>query len=250
MLARVLSALFWTTAVIIGLFFFPIALLTRALTAPFDPQLRVLHQLTCFWASTYSWMNPAWRLRIEGREKVRPRVAYVMVSNHQSVLDILILFRLFVHFKWVSKIEIFRSPLVGWNMRLNRYIKLRRGNEESIAEMMEDCERTLKAGSSLMMFPEGTRSIDGKLKSFKHGAFTLAQRVGAPILPIVVQGTVNALPKRSLLLRGAQKFRIRILDEIPYATFADKPVETLIKEVREIMSEALEESPAPRTKSA
>ena len=68
-----------------------------------------------------------------------------MVANHLSLLDILVLFRLFRHFKWVSKIENFRIPCIGWNMSLNRYIKLRRGDRESIVQMMEACEKTLRA---------------------------------------------------------------------------------------------------------
>ena len=95
----------------------------------------------------------------------RRDVAYVMVANHQSLLDILVLFRLFVHFKWVSKIENFRVPCIGWNMSLNRYIKLRRGDRESVEQMMAACERTLAEGNSIMMFPEGTRSPDGRLQA-------------------------------------------------------------------------------------
>ncbi|WP_410954980.1 hypothetical protein, partial [Pseudomonas aeruginosa] len=69
---------------------FPVALLIALLTAPFDPRRRVLHQFTCFWASLYTWLNPAWRVRVVGREHVRPDVAYVMIANHLSFLDILV----------------------------------------------------------------------------------------------------------------------------------------------------------------
>jgi 1-acyl-sn-glycerol-3-phosphate acyltransferase len=90
------------------------------------------------------------------------------------LLDILVLFRIYKHFKWVSKIENFRLPCIGWNMRLNRYIPLRRGDRESVRQMMDACETTLRAGSSIMMFPEGTRSKNGVLQPFKTGAFELA----------------------------------------------------------------------------
>ena len=118
---------------------FPIAALVWAVTAPFDRRLVALHRFTCFWASLYTWLNPAWPVQVIGREKIRPDVAYVMVANHQSLLDILVLFRLFRHFKWVSKIENFRIPFIGWNMSLNRYIKLRRGDRASVASMMSAC---------------------------------------------------------------------------------------------------------------
>ena len=120
------------------------------MTVLFDRRLVLLHRFTCFWASLYTWLNPAWRVRIEGREKIRPRTAYVMVANHQSLLDILVLFRLFTHFKWVSKIENFRVPCVGWNMSLNRYIKLRRGDR---AERRRDDARLRRRRS-----PRATRS--------------------------------------------------------------------------------------------
>lgn len=232
MIARLGSTVFWLFIIASSILLFPIALIIWAATVAFDPQLRWLHRFTCFWASIYTWLNPVWRVRIEGREKIRPRTAYVMVVNHQSLLDILVLFRLFVHFKWVSKIENFRVPCVGWNMSLNGYVKLRRGDKQSIDEMMTACERTLAAGNSVMMFPEGTRSVDGRLRAFKHGAFTLAKRVGAPLLPIVVHGTSDALPKRGFVLRGRHAINVRVLDEIPYASFADKPVDKLMDEVR------------------
>jgi 1-acyl-sn-glycerol-3-phosphate acyltransferase len=229
---RVLSVAFWLFMVLSSALLFPIAIAIWALTAPFDRRLVVLHRFTCFWASLYTWLNPAWRVRVEGREKVDPRAAYVMVANHQSFVDILVLFRLFVHFKWVSKIEMFRIPAIGWNMRLNRYIPLRRGQRDSIAEMMVACEKTLGEGNSVMMFPEGTRSADGRLKDFKHGAFTLALNSQVPILPIVVEGTARALPKHGFVLRGPHAIRIRILDPIPYASFAGTAVEALTQEIR------------------
>ena len=228
----VLSLVFWLFVATTSLLLFPVALLLWAVTAPFDRRRVLLHQFTCFWASLYSWLNPAWRVQIEGREKIRPGVAYVMVANHQSLLDILVLFRLFAHFKWVSKIEIFRIPCVGWNMRLNRYIALRRGDRGSIVRMMQQCARTLAEGSSVMMFPEGTRSASGSLQKFKPGAFALALESGVPLLPIVVEGTAHALPKRGIVLRGRHAIRIRVLDEIPYAAFAGKTVEALTDEVR------------------
>jgi 1-acyl-sn-glycerol-3-phosphate acyltransferase len=168
---------------------------------------------TCFWGSLYTWLNPAWPLRIDGREKIRPDETYVMVANHQSLLDILVLFRIFAHFKWVSKIENFRIPLIGWNMSLNRYIKLKRGDRASVIRMMQECRETLAGGNSIMMFPEGTRSPDGRLRAFKTGAFELAKAAGKPILPILVEGTANALPKRGFVLQGRHQIRITILDE-------------------------------------
>jgi 1-acyl-sn-glycerol-3-phosphate acyltransferase len=244
LLRRLLSTVFWTFIVVSSLLLFPVALLVWLVTAPFDRRLRAQHQFTCFWASLYTWLNPAWRVRVEGVEHVRPGVTYVMIANHQSLLDILVLFRLFVHFKWVAKAELFRIACIGWNMSLNRYIRLRRGDAGSIKRMMDDAERTLAEGSSLMIFPEGTRSPDGHLKAFKHGAFTLALRGRVPLLPIVVEGTANALPKRGFVLQGRHAIRVRVLPEIPYATFADESVETLTAQVQTLFRRELGEPEA------
>src|SRR5438132_6330612 len=234
MLARAGSLLFWSFITVSSLLLFPVAVIIWATTALVDRRRAVLHRFTCFWASLYTWLNPTWRVHVEGREKIRPGVPYVMVANHQSFLDILVLFRLFVHYKWVSKIEMFRIPCIGWNMALNGYIKLRRGDSRSGAEMMRACERTLAEGSPIMMFPEGTRSPDGRLKAFKPGAFVLAQRARVPLLPIVVEGTARALPKHGFVLRGRHAIRIRVLDEIAFASFAEKPIDRLVEEVRDV----------------
>ena len=245
LLRRLGSTVFWAFLFISSILLFPVAVLIWATTVLFDKRLVLLHRFTCFWASLYSWFNPVWRVRVEGREKIDPNTAYVMVANHQSLLDILVLFRLFTHFKWVSKIENFYVPCIGWNMSLNRYIKLRRGDKESVDQMMAASERALREGNPIMMFPEGTRSADGRLKAFKHGAFTLAKRVGAPILPIVVEGTAAALPKRGFVLQGRHAIRIRVLDAIPYARVASLSVEAMTEHVRAIIAAELGE-PAAR----
>jgi len=247
MLRRLFSGLFWAFLTVSSIVLFPFALLIWAVTAPFDPRLRLLHRFTCFWASLYSWLNPAWPVHIEGREKIQSGVTYVMVANHQSLLDILVLFRIFAHFKWVSKIENFRVPFIGWNMSLNRYIKLKRGDRASVIRMMQDCRKALAGGNSIMMFPEGTRSPDGRLRAFKTGAFELAKDAGVPILPILVEGTANALPKRGFVLQGRHRIRITILDAIPPGKFANESVEELTSRMREFFASQLEPARKPQS---
>jgi len=224
---------------------FPVALLCWALTAPFDRRKVILHRLTCFWGSLYTWLNPAWPVQIVGREKIDPGETYVMVANHQSLLDILVLFRLFSHFKWVSKVENFRIPLIGWNMRLNDYIQLKRGDRSSSAAMLRCCRENLAAGNSIMMFPEGTRSPTGKLRGFKSGAFLLAKDAKRPLLPIVVHGTASALPKRGVVLQGRHRITIEVLDPIPYAAFAEEDAEKLLLRVRALIADHLKSAPIP-----
>lgn len=233
-MARVaLSALFWAFLTTSSVALFPVALAVFAVTAPFDPRRRALHLFTCFWASLYTWLNPAWPLRIEGRERIRRDEAYVMVCNHLSLLDILVLFRLFVHFKWVSKLENFRVPFIGWNMRLNGYVPLRRGDRASVVEMLRACDRLLAEGSSVMMFPEGTRSPSGKMRAFKTGAFELALRNRRPLLPILIEGTADALPKRGFVLRGRHPLSLTVLEPWPYERFAGLDPEALADAMRQ-----------------
>jgi 1-acyl-sn-glycerol-3-phosphate acyltransferase len=243
------SLLFWAFLALSSIALFPVALLIYAVTAPFDRRLRALHLFTCFWASLYTWLNPAWPVRIEGREKIARDEAYVMVANHLSLLDILVLFRLFTHYKWVSKDENFRVPFIGWNMSMNRYVRLRRGDRASVVTMLKACRETLAQGSSIMMFPEGTRSPDGRMRSFKTGAFELALECKRPILPIVLRGTSDALPKRGFVLQGRHPIRVTVLDPMPYEGFAGQTAEELAQRVRERIAKELGE-PAARSRAS
>jgi 1-acyl-sn-glycerol-3-phosphate acyltransferase len=230
MMRRIISVLFLAFIGISSVFFFLVALLIWGCTVLFDRRLVVLHMFSSFWGAIYLWTMPAWTVSVKGREKIDPGKTYIVVSNHQSQLDILVAFSLFFPFKWVSKAEVFKLPLIGWNMTLNRYIKLRRGDNRSIKQMMIDCERTILNGSSIYFFPEGTRSKTGIVRPFKTGAFNLARKMKMPILPIVINGSKNALPKHTMNFTGRHHIRIEVLDAIPYESVAQlSPEETALK---------------------
>lgn len=240
---KLFSFLFWGFVTITSILFFFIAAAIWVLSLLFDRKRKwLLHQFTSFWASLYSWLNPLWILQIFGRENINPKKTYVYVSNHQSLLDILILFRLFSHFKWVSKIENFKIPFIGWNMRFNDYIELDRGKVKSNAKMMKDCAKTIANGNSIMIFPEGTRSLDGIMRAFKLGAFEIAKETKSPVLPIVVKGTAHALPKGGIELQGKHHMSITVLPEIPYSDFAELSSEELCEKVRNKIQEELDRS--------
>ena len=237
------SLLFWGFMLLTSVLFYPVALIIRGVTFPFDRRLAALHLFSCFWASLYTWCNPLWRVRIEGRERIDRRRTYVMVSNHQSLVDILVLFRLFTHFKWVSKAENFRIPFVGWNMTLNRYIRIERGSARGNLSMMRSAGAALGEGSSVMIFPEGTRSLTGTPGAFKPGAFELAIRSGSSVLPIVIEGTSAALPKRGFVLRGKHAIRVRILPPVSPSRAPD--AESLAHLVREMIAGEIAGSSLP-----
>ena len=219
---------------------FIISFMIWLVTVPFDKRLVLLHAFSCFWASLYTWAAPFWKVSIEKRGKIDRKKVYVMVSNHQSMVDILVLYRLFVHFKWVSKIENFRIPIAGWNMSLNRYIRLARGKKSSILHMMRDGKKALSEGSSLMIFPEGTRSETKEIGRFKEGAFLLAKETNSPILPIILDGTGEALPKHGFFMRGKHYIKVRVLDEIPPEFYQTRSTKELMMYTRDLMVKELE----------
>lgn len=247
MLNKVFSAAFIWFFGISSALFFCIALVIRIISAPFDPRRVATNIFSAFWASVYTWCMPAWGVRIKGREKLSLNRNYVLVSNHQSQLDILVLYRLLFPYRWVSKSAVFRLPFIGWNMLLNGDIKLRRGDKESVAAMMDRCEALLKKNISIFFFPEGTRSKDGRLGPFKPGAFILAKNAKVAIQPIVLNHTRNALPKHSLTIRGRHEMEVRVLDEVPYERFRDMEPMEIARMVRGIIGTHVHEmdEPAP-----
>jgi 1-acyl-sn-glycerol-3-phosphate acyltransferase len=239
MLSVIVTVYFWGFMLITSLLLFPVAVILRLVTAPFDRRLTLLHRFTSFWGSLYTWANPLWHVTITGTENLDTDLPAVMVANHQSFADILLLFRLRAHYKWVSKAENFRVPLIGWNMSLNRYIRIERGSIRGNLKMMRDCEVALRDGNSVMIFPEGTRSPDGQMRPFKEGAFELALRMRRPIIPIIIGGTGDALPKRGILLRGRHDMHIRILPPILQDSFRGKSAQQLSQEVYALMATSL-----------
>jgi 1-acyl-sn-glycerol-3-phosphate acyltransferase len=216
---RVLSAVYWTLIVVTSPLFFAGALAVWAVSAPFDRRRVLLHLYSSAWAVCYVRINPLWRLRTSGRRLLPWHGAAVLVANHASLVDIMVLFDLFRPFKWVSKAEIFRVPVIGWNMRLNGYVPLVRGSAESVRRMMAHCDRLLDAGSPVLLFPEGRRTDDGRLQAFKDGAFELATRHGVPVFPIAVHGTRSALPKHGLVLREHVDARVEVLEPLDPADY-------------------------------
>ena len=128
-------------------------------------------------------------------------------------------------------------------MVLNRYIKLIRGDKDSIRKMLRDCNEALAAGNSIFMFPEGTRSETGVLRPFKPGAFLLAHDNKLPILPIAISGTRDALPKHSLKFHGRHRITAEVLEEIPYDAFARLSIDETAAMVRDLIAKHGKQSP-------
>lgn len=218
---RAFTVAYWIFFGVTMPLFFSVAAVIWLVTLPFDRRLVVLHMYSCWWASCYVYCNPLWRSRVIGREKLPTNGPAVLVANHQSMVDILVLYGLYRPFKWVAKAELFKVPVVGWTMVINDYVKIRRGDRESIRIMMDHCRRHLARNCPVLLFPEGTRTPDGHLQNFKEGAFRLAHEAGVPLIPIALRGTYDTLPKHGLIMRNRMNCLIQVLDPIDARKFPD-----------------------------
>ena len=233
----IFSVLYWIWFVLTNIGFFAIALIIWITTLPFDRKLIILHQFSCFWGHSYIWLNPLWSLKMTGRKNVKRGRTYVIISNHQSMVDILVLYGLFRHYKWVSKKENFNIPIIGWLMRLNRYIEIDRGSRGSYLKMMRKIKDTLRSGNSVLMFPEGTRYLGGGIGPFRDGAFRMALENQVGLIPVILNGTANTIFKGKIIMTGKERITVKILPEISYESFRGKTPKELMNEVREMMIE-------------
>jgi 1-acyl-sn-glycerol-3-phosphate acyltransferase len=170
-------------------------------------------------------LTPLWKFSVEGQAPSDiDRRGYVVVANHESTADPFLLSHLPWDMRWVAKESLFKPPIVGWTMRLARDIPLRRGDGDSVRQMVATCKETLASGLSVMLFPEGTRSKDENLLPFKDGAFQLAIETGAPVLPLALHGTHACKPKGSIWLREASAVaKVLLPIETTGMTAADLP---------------------------
>jgi 1-acyl-sn-glycerol-3-phosphate acyltransferase len=192
------------------------------------------HRISQLWASLISAVLPYWEIRAAGLERIRRGKAYVVVSNHQSLLDILVvLAKLPLHFKFIAKKELFPVPCLGWHLALAGYIPLKRGDWESGRACLEQARRWLRRGVSVIFFPEGTRSPDGEIHDFKPGAFKLALEEKIDILPLAIYGTREAIPKYSWRIERHTPLQLQVLEPVSVRNLSLKDLVALQQKVRE-----------------
>lgn len=211
---------FWAVAGVTMPVLFLLTGLLFLVTAPLDPDRRVLHAFVCRVCHGYLRLNPLWRVRVEGRERIPPGPA-VLVVNHQSLADVAACMGLHRPFKFVSKASLFSIPLVGWAMAMLRYVRLERGRPHSTRQMLEDCRRWLRRGVAVLMFPEGTYAPGEALLHFKPGAFLLARDEGVPVVPVLLSGTRDLVLGDGPWMAPRVDIRIRVLEPVEVPPGAD-----------------------------
>jgi 1-acyl-sn-glycerol-3-phosphate acyltransferase len=224
----------------------PLMALLRLVTMPFDPGRYWVGLFFRKIAVVVATLNPLWRFRVAGTMPVARRRPYVVVSNHESFVDILLISHLPWEMKWLSKVEIMRIPVLGWAMRIAGDIPVERGTRRSGVKAMLRCREILRGGVSVIIFPEGTRSPTDELLPFKDGAFRLAIEAGVPVLPLAVTGSRGALAKHDWRV-GRSEAVVRVLPPVDTTGLTTDDVPALRERVREMIAAARrEEVPAVR----
>lgn len=202
-----------------------------------DPERRLPHRIGEFFWGRLVWMlNPFWKLEVEGAERIGRGGPYLVCTNHQSLLDVLVVMSLGGDFKWVSGLRFFKIPMLAVYMRLTGYIAADLKNPFSARGVLQECGDWLDRGVSVGMFPEGTRSPDGQVGNFKPGAFRVAVEKDLPVLPVAIDGTRDILPKGGATYLGDSPFktiRVRVMDPISLDGLPDRSAVALSRACRD-----------------
>ena len=241
----ILSVWAWLVLGVLLIVMVPMVGIARLVTAPFDPGRYHAGLLFRKVAVFHQMLNPLWRFRVTGDVPTDPRRPYVVVANHESFVDILLISHLPFEMKWLSKSEFFKFPFAGWAMRIVGDIRLERGDLRSGVKALAECRKWLERNVSVMIFPEGTRSPSGPLGEFHEGAFRIAIQTGAPILPLAVVGTREGLIKGDWRF-GRSDAEVRVLEPIPTDGMTKRDVPALRDRTSAAIEAALAEMRAER----
>lgn len=154
-----------------------------------------VHKVQQFWSRSFFWLMFL-PVSVDGIEHIQPGQSYVFVSNHQSMFDVWLIYGwLPVIFKWLMKAELRKVPFVGTGCKAAGHIFVDRRNAKAAMESLKEVEKQLVNGVCTVIFPEGTRSLNGEVGRFKRGAFQIAWDLGLPVIPLSLDGCFEALPK-------------------------------------------------------
>ncbi|MDR2885792.1 MAG: 1-acyl-sn-glycerol-3-phosphate acyltransferase [Rikenellaceae bacterium] len=240
------SVLYYFGALLFTVVYFVLFFILFLLTVLFDRERVVLHYASIGWARGLFGLNPCWKVRVEGKENIERGKAYVIVNNHLSSMDIPLMYVVPLTFKWVAKKEVLNWPVFGLVMRMHGDIAIERGTGAAARKMIAKGKRRLAAGTSVIVFPEGTRSRTGRVGRFHEGAFLLAKAAGAAVLPCAIEGTGSVMD--GWKVRTPHTFTVRILPPVPAEQvekmtakeLAERTHEVILKEHEEIRPDLYE----------
>ena len=204
-------------------------------------------QFPRIWGRLLCWIAGI-RVRVEGQENLEPSRTYIFVGNHTSQTDIWTFQGYIPHdFRWIAKKELFAIPIFGAAMRAVDFISIDRSRGRQAVKSLNNAANRIAEGTSVLIFPEGTRSPDGHLQPFKTGAIMLAIKAGVPVVPVGFNGTHQVLPKGSLVARGGDVV-LRIGTPLPTSDFNVKDKQELALKVQQQVAELLDECHQPLLK--
>jgi 1-acyl-sn-glycerol-3-phosphate acyltransferase len=235
---RYLLILAWTvlSTIVLSLVAISIALFSRNGNIP--------HNIGRWWAKSILWISGI-RVQVKGTENLDLSKPCVFMCNHQSNFDIPVLFSaLPAQFRWIAKAELFKIPLFGRAMRGAGYISIERKDRRKAIQSLKEAADKIRSGVSVMIFPEGTRSLDGNIGEFKKGGFFLAHDSGVQIIPIVLNGTWSIMSKDSLAIKPGN-VTLSILPPVNVTDYSKTDKTRLIEDVRERMVKEFESNKGP-----
>lgn len=199
-----LSTVFWSSLIALDYLVHPL----------FDPDLKLAHRLASCWGRMLVRLAPGSRVEVVGLERIPTGKPVIFMANHQSYVDVPALFFIPAQFKWMADDDLFRIPVFGWAMRIAGYIPVRRGDAREGIRALRQAGDCLQRGTSIFIFPEGTRSHSGVLGRFQTGGFRLAISAQTPVVPVVVTGTRQLLPRGTWIFRWGVRLRLTVLDPV------------------------------------
>jgi len=211
------------------------------LVSIFNKDGRMLHFYVAVpWAKVILWVCGI-KVRTKGQENIDASVPRIYMTNHQSYFDIFaLLANIPVNFKFIMKQELMRIPILGFTMKKAGYIGIERDDPRKAIQSMNEAAEKIKGGVSMVIFPEGTRGIDGRLQSFKKGGFHLACKSGCDIVPVAIMDSYRIVPKGSLKINKGS-FGMKIGKPISVKGYNRKNISRLMDHVRDVMLRLMED---------
>lgn len=231
---------FWIVMVVLSILLGSLGVLARV----FDSSNNLSHNVSRLWGRWMCVLNGI-QVEMEGLEHVQKDQAQIFVANHQGYFDIFAFSGyLPVQIRWVAKSSLFKIPFVGWAMWAAGSVPVDRSNRKSSYQAFIATIGKLKSGSSIVIFPEGTRSADGTIGPFKKGGPLLSIRSGAPLVPVTILGTRNIIKKGSFVIQPG-KVRIIISPPISSQAVAEEKEEVILKNLRDVICTNFESHTPP-----